>query len=405
MRILFLTDNFPPESNAPASRTYDHCKVWVAKGHRVTVITCAPNAPMGRLHKGYKNRLVSREEIDDIQVIRVWSYITDNSSSLKRILDYLSYMFMAIVVGVWQKKPDTIIGTSPQFFTVCAAWFLSKRFRCPYVFELRDIWPASIQALGAMKNPVIMKVLEILELFLYRQAHRVISVTHAFKQDLIQRGIKEEKIKVVTNGVDLNLFRPRERDLRLVEGLEGKLVVGYIGNLGIAQHLETLLQCAALTSDPRVQYLIMGEGVRKSALMEMGAHLENVTFLDFVPKSEVPKYWALLDAAIIHLKKDKIFESFIPSKIFECMAMGIPLLHGVPGESADIVVQSQSGLLFEPESPEDLHQKVLQILNRPELRKNLSQAGIQSANNYSRPHLAQQLLVEIEDPGESRRAA
>ena len=152
MKILFLSDNFPPEVNAPASRTFEHCKAWVKAGHQVTVITCAPNFPKGRVYDGYKNRLWSREEVDGVCVIRVWSYITANEGFLKRILDYVSFMFSASVAGLFVKRPDVIVGTSPQFFTACAAWFLGLVRRRPYVFELRDLWPESIRAVSAMKE-------------------------------------------------------------------------------------------------------------------------------------------------------------------------------------------------------------------------------------------------------------
>ncbi len=208
MHILFLSDNFPPEVNAPASRTFEHCREWVAAGHKVTVITCAPNFPKGVVFEGFRNRLWQKSEVDGITVIRVWSYITKNEGFAKRILDYVSYMFTAFWASLFVRRVDVIVGTSPQFFTACAAYAASVFKRRPWVFELRDIWPESIRAVGAAKDSMLLDWLEKLELFLYRRADAVISVTHAFKRNLITRGIDGAKIAVVTNGVDTTRFQP-----------------------------------------------------------------------------------------------------------------------------------------------------------------------------------------------------
>jgi hypothetical protein len=177
MHILFLSDNFPPEVNAPASRTYEHCREWVKAGHTVTVITCAPNFPKGEVFEGYSNRLWQRDDVDGIRVVRVWSYITPNEAFAKRVLDYMSYMVMAFVAAFFVRRVDVIVGTSPQFFTVCAAYGVSLVKRRPWLFELRDIWPESISAVGAMKSGWLLDALEGLELFLYRKAAAIVSDT------------------------------------------------------------------------------------------------------------------------------------------------------------------------------------------------------------------------------------
>jgi len=189
MRILFLSDNFPPEVNAPASRTYEHCREWVKAGCQVTVITCAPNFPTGKVFEGYANRLWAREVVDGIEVIRVWSFITANEGFLKRTLDYLSFMVTATLASLFVPRPDVIVATSPQFFCACAGWLTSILRWRPYVFELRDIWPESIRAVGAMKNELVFHLLEKIELFLYRRAARVVAVTRSFPKLLAARGM------------------------------------------------------------------------------------------------------------------------------------------------------------------------------------------------------------------------
>jgi hypothetical protein len=169
MHILFLTDNFPPETNAPASRTYEHAMRWVRAGHKVTVVTGAPNFPSGKIHAGYSNALWRRETMDGIDVVRVWTYITANEGFLKRTLDYVSFMVAAILASPFLPRPDIIVGTSPQFFTPCAALVVSWWRRRPFVFELRDLWPDSIVAVGAMRETLAIRLLRKLEYFLYRR--------------------------------------------------------------------------------------------------------------------------------------------------------------------------------------------------------------------------------------------
>ena len=189
MHILFLSDNFPPETNAPAHRTWDHVREWTAMGHPVTVITCAPNFPRGKVFPGYKNRLWQRETIEGVEVIRVWTYITANAGFAPRILDYLSFMTASFLAGLFVRGPDTVVATSPQFFTAVAGWALSKVRRRPFVFELRDLWPETILAVDAMRAGVLVRCLEGLARFLYRQADLVVPVTRAFERHLIEEGV------------------------------------------------------------------------------------------------------------------------------------------------------------------------------------------------------------------------
>lgn len=405
MHILFLTDNFPPEVNAPASRTVEHCREWVRAGHSVTVVTCAPNFPTGKIFPGYQNHLYQRETTDGIKAIRVWSYVTANEGFLRRTLDYLSFMASASLIAPFVCKADVVVATSPQFFTACAGWFIGAVKRRPFVFELRDLWPESIRAVGAMQDGVVLRALERLELFLYRRASAIVTVTHSFRTALIARGIDQEKISVVTNGADVARFKPRPKDPELVEmlGLKGKMVVGYIGTHGMAHALHTLLDAAALIarspSGKNVQILFLGDGAAKRELKADAKRrqLENVSFLNTVPKSEVTRYWSLLDLSVIHLKRTQLFTTVIPSKLFECMAMGIPVLHGVEGESARIVDAEGVGLTFEPENSVELAEKILLLTTDEEARRRFSERGTQAAQRYDRTRLAASMLSVLEE--------
>lgn len=404
MHILFLTDNFPPEVNAPASRTHEHCRQWVRAGHRVTVVTCAPNFPQGKVFDGYKNKLWQREHIDGIEVIRVWSYITANEGFSRRVLDYVSFMLAGGIAALFVRRPDVVVGTSPQFFTAVAAWFVGLVKRRPYVFELRDLWPESIKAVGAMKQSRVLDALERLELFLYRKAARVISVTHSFRENLQRRGIPGDKIGVITNGVDIAQFKPRPKDeaLETALGLQGKFVAGYVGTHGMAHALETLLDAAEkLQQTPdgdQYRFLLLGDGARKTALVSdaQSRGLRNVVFVDSVPKDQVPRYWSLLDVSVIHLRKTELFTTVIPSKLFECMGMGIPVLHGVEGESAGIVQREDVGQVFEPENADALVTEIVDLSNAPERLAHYRARGLDAAKRYDRGALATAMLEQLQ---------
>lgn len=400
MHVLFLTDNFPPEVNAPASRTFEHCREWVKAGCQVTVITCAPNFPKGRVYEGYRNRLWQTETVDGVRVIRVWSYITANEGFVKRILDYQSFMISSAIASLFVRGVDVVVGTSPQFFTACAGWMVGALKRIPFVFELRDIWPESIKAVGAMGDSMAIRILERVEMFLYRKASLIVSVTHAFKGKLIARGIDGSKIQVVTNGVDMSRFKPIPKDSELMQqlGLEGKFVGGYVGTHGLAHHLETILDAAQMLAAEQggdhFHFILLGDGARKEALRQDAARrgLSNVTFVESVSKDEVVRYWSLLDVSIIHLRKTDLFTTVIPSKLFECMGMGLPVLHGVEGESADIVQEAQAGIVFEPENASELVRQMKRLASTPSEYECYREKCLVAAKKYDRSALAIKML-------------
>ncbi|MEI2780677.1 MAG: glycosyltransferase family 4 protein [Candidatus Competibacter sp.] len=406
MRILFLTDNFPPEVNAPASRTFEHCREWVRADHQVTVITGAPNFPKGRLFPGYRNRLWQRETLDGIDVVRVWTYIAANQGVVKRTLDYLSFMVTGFLAGLFQRRPDVIVGTSPQFLTNCAAWMLSVFRWRPFVFELRDLWPESIKTVGRDERlGGDLRLLERLELFLYRRAAVVVAVTESFRRNLVARGIDpEQDRRGHSTGLISAASNPLARDPELAErfGLAGKFVAGYIGTHGMAHALETVLDAAAriraLPEGADVRFVLLGDGASKESLKKtaetMG--LDTVLFLDTVPKEDVPRYWSLLDVSIIHLRKADNFTQVIPSKLFEGMGMGIPVLHGVAGESAGIVEREGVGLAFEPENVGALCEGVLRLARDRTLYERLRTRCLEAAPRYDRTARARELLAILE---------
>ncbi|GIT98069.1 glycosyltransferase family 4 protein [Sulfurovum sp. TSL1] len=395
MKILFITDNFIPEVNAPATRTVEHCKEWIKEGVEITIITCAPNFPHGKIYEGYKNKLYQKETIDGIEVIRVWSYMAANSGFIKRVSDYFSFALMAFFVGLFQKY-DIVIATSPQFFTTWSAWGISKIRRKPWVFELRDLWPESIRTVGAMKNKAALDWLEKIELGLYKDADKIIAVTEAFKSNLIQRGIDPDKIGVITNGSNIDLFSPRKKDDILLKSLdlENKFIFGYIGTHGMAHSLDFIVQSLSKIDDEDIHFLFIGDGSMKNKIMDMALELSltNITFLNPIAKDEVPGYLSIIDVSLAPLIKSDTFKTVIPSKIFEASAMCKPTLLGVEGQAQEILEKYHAGLCFLPEDEEDFLKKVLLLKNDSKLYSDLVNGCGALAQDYDRKKLAKRML-------------
>lgn len=361
MKILFITDNFPPEVNAPANRGFDHAVEWVKMGYQVTVITCQPNFPKGKIFEGYKNSFYTVEYIQGIKVVRVWSFVTANEGFIKRSFDYFSFAISSLIAGIFIKT-DVILATSPQFFTTFSGNLLSIFKRKPWILEIRDLWPDSIVAVGALSSESnIYKLLKRLESYFYRSAKRVIVVTDSFKQYLIQdHKITDEKIGVFKNGIiGSSLSDIHVKELKsLRESLKipsNTKIISYIGTHGLAHGLEFIMHCAKSLENSNLHFLFIGDGAKKRELLDLKAKLKlsNVTFIDTIPKSNLYKYIHLSDYALVNLKKSDEFKNVIPSKIFENVLARKPILLGVEGESKKIIEDYNVGVCFEPENEKD----------------------------------------------------
>ena len=408
MRILFLSHYFPPEVNAPASRTYEHCRQWVEEGHDVTVVTCFPNHPSGKIFPGYRNRLYQREEKAGITIVRLWTYITPNEGIFKRTLNYVLFMVMTILAAPFLRRTDVVITTSPQFFNGLAGYFVSRLKRAPWLLEIRDLWPDSILAVGAIKNARVIALLKRLELFAYRKADRIVVVTDAFLRHIRDLGIPAGKITVIKNGVDLSLFSPGPRDhaFAATHGLAGKFVASYVGTHGMAHGLESVLEAAAqLRSEDGIRFLLVGAGAAKQRLAEKRAAmgLDNVVMLDQLDRSLMPAVWSVSDACLVTLRKTPLFLTVIPSKIFEIMGMQKPIILGVEGESADIVGAAGAGLCVEPENASALADAVLKLFRDPDFSRQLGASGhAYVVANHDRRALARYYLEIVQQTAAGR---
>jgi glycosyltransferase involved in cell wall biosynthesis len=388
MHILFLSHYFPPEVNAPASRTFEHCRQWVEDGDDVTVLTCFPNHPAGKLYPGFRNRLFHRSSWHNMQVIRLLTYITPNEGFLKRSANYVFYMLVAILASIFVRRVDVVMTTSPQFFNGIAGYFVSMLKRAPWVLEIRDLWPESILELGAIRNRHIIRLLEAMAHFAYRKADHIVVVTEAFKRHIVELGIDPDKITVLKNGVDLSLFKKTERDPDFANsiGLGGRFIVSYVGTHGLAHGLETVLEAAHILRDRKdIGFMLVGDGAAKRGLLTMCAErdLKNVVMLDQQDRSRMPAIWAASDACLVVLRDKPVFRTVIPSKIFEIMAMRSPIILGVAGESQDIVQQAGAGLCVQPENAQALADAVVTLSDNPSFAASL---GIQGFDYVVRYH-------------------
>ena len=411
LNILFLTDNFPPERNVPAMRTWEHVSRWVKDGHKVTIITTAPNFPQGKPLAGYTNRWYMKEDMGGGTVIRVKSYIAANEGFLKRILDYVSFMVTGGIVAMFQKRPDILITTSPQFFCAVAGWVVSRLRRLPWIFELRDLWPASIVAVGAMKEGIAIKTLYWMEMSMYRAADRVIAVTKGLKQDLVDRGIPSDKIVVVRNGADTNRFTPRPKDATFVEkfGLQGKFVVGYYGTIGMGAGVQTAVDAGRVLRDrgrDDIVIMLAGAGAEydevEKSIQEQG--LTNVKLLPPFDQADMPAVWSLLDAAIVMMKDRPLFRATISSKTFEALAMGMPVIMSLPaGEATGLVDEYGFGINVLPENPEDMANAIQKLADDPALTKALGQKALEASRDFSRERSAGLVMDVVQDVMAERR--
>jgi glycosyltransferase involved in cell wall biosynthesis len=401
MHILFLTDNFIPESNAPAIRTHYNAAHWVKRGHKVTIITCVPNFPSGVVFEGYENRIHQTEVIDGIRVCRVWSFISPNKGVFLRILDFLSFMVSAIIAGLFVKKVDIVVGTSPQLFTICAAQFLARLKGCPFVFEMRDIWPESFSAVDISYARLLTAFGRPLAFQMYKSADHMIVLSHSFKTYLIQLGLKPHKISVIPNGINRDVFFPRDpdADLELKLDLKGKFVVGYIGTHGRAHALDVIAKAAKLAQKhpdlKTIKFVTVGTGEQFDELALAFRGLDNVLMIGQVSASEIHRYWSILDVGIVHLRRSKIFEMVIPSKMFEGIGMGVPLLFGVRGESARIVKENASGICFLPESPKSLINALREMKKKKGFRRRIRIQSPLVATKFDRKKLANDMEKQL----------
>jgi glycosyltransferase involved in cell wall biosynthesis len=415
VRILFFSHYFPPEVNAPANRTHEHCREWVKAGHEVHVVTCVPSHPLGRPFAGYRRRWYQHELVDGIHVHRVWTHLAPNKGVLRRTLNYLSFVPTA-ALRAWRLGPfDAAIGTSPQFFCAVAAWTYTRLRPIPWVFELRDLWPESIPAVGAMKKSFALRLLERLEMRMYRDATAIVCVTRSFVRTLQSRGIQAEKLHFVPNGIEPSFWQAADRDGARAElGIAaGEVLACYVGTIGMAHGLGAVLEAAAAlrSSAPNVKVLIVGDGAELESMRAIAARddLTNVRFTGLVAREKVPAILAASDIALVTLKPSDVFKTVLPSKMFEAMAARRAILLGVEGEARATLERAGGGVAFRPGDADALAAAIARLASDEEARDRMGASGAAFvAREFSRQTWARRyigVLSRLRLPGRAKQPA
>jgi glycosyltransferase involved in cell wall biosynthesis len=379
MRILYISQYFPPEMGAPAGRCYGFARRWAQMGDDVTVLTAVPNHPAGVIYPGYKNRF-SREEVDGIKVARVMIFPAPNKGVFKRSLNYLSFLISSIAGGIGLPSTEVVIASSPQLLVALSGYIISRIKRSPFVFEVRDLWPESLVAVGAARGGVSIRSLGMLARFLYRKADLIVVVTRSFIDHLAGLEIPRNKIHLIPNGIDTSLFPDKVsgEQVRKQYNLSGKFVCSYIGTLGMAHNLSTIINSAKLLEEKQgIHFLLVGDGAERERLEGevKKLALRNITFTGRVERDSVPSFLAASDISLVLLKNDPLFRTVIPSKMFEAMAAGVPIILGVAGEAKDILIEAKAGIPITPDSEEELAGAVLKLYRDGKIRRCYGENG------------------------------
>jgi colanic acid biosynthesis glycosyl transferase WcaI len=388
VKILYISQYFPPEMGAPAARADELARYWASAGHVVSVLTGFPNHPTGVVPTEWRSRLrhlAFHEKVGAVDVYRTWLWPLPNRKAHERMRNYSSFCVSAALRGMSIPRPDVIIATSPQLLVGLAGWWLAFIRRIPFVFEVRDLWPESLAAVGAGdENSLLHRCLSAIANFLYRNADHIVVVTPAFKDHLIEhRQVPAKKISVVENGVEIDLFSPSpaaaNQALRRDLGVDGKFLVCYVGTMGMAHGLETLLDAAAQlqSQNAGIQFVLIGEGAEKARIQVLAESrgLANVRFLDQQPREKIPAFISASDACLVLLKKTEVFKTVIPTKMLEFMSCSRPVILGVDGQARKIVEEAAAGIVIEPGDAAALGKAILQLAGDPELCHRLGTQG------------------------------
>jgi colanic acid biosynthesis glycosyl transferase WcaI len=415
VKILYVTQYYPPEMGAPAARASELAHHWAVAGHDVSVLTGFPNHPTGVVPDQWRprlRRLAYREKVDGVTIYRTWLWPLPNRKAHERMRNYASFFLSAALRGLALPRPDVIIASSPQLLVGLSGWWLSFIRHVPLVFEVRDLWPESLVAVGAgQENSLLHTALSKIARFLYERANLIAVVTPAFKEHLILRWrVPAEKIAVIENGVETDLFKPADASaahaVRSDLGAESRFLVCYVGTMGMAHGLETLLDAAATLQreNPKVLFLLVGEGAEKERIKALASsrQLANVKFFDQQPREKIPALISASDACLVLLKKTDVFKTVIPTKMLEFMSCERSVILAVDGQARQILEEAGAGLVIEPENADSLAQAIIQLSSNPELREVFGKKGrAYIVEKFSRSRTAEryiEVLSALIDP-------
>ena len=395
--ILFLTHYFPPEVNAPASRTYEHASRWVKIGARVTVITNNPNHPHGKLFEGYRNQFFQRESVNGIKVIRVKTFLTPNARFIKRIFNYIFYAIMSIGASLRVKRVDIVIATSPQFFCGVAGAIIGKLKRKPFALEVRDLWPDAIINLQVLSNKWLISILRGVEKWLYFSSQVIITTSDPQRNYIAATGYSNKQIFTIPNGVDLELFDVNSTSPNNHETLNGKFLVTYTGTFGIVQGLDVLLETSKLMESYKdIHFLLIGDGEERKNIIKKYHELnsKNLTILPLQTKEKIVGLIGKSEIGIVIRKNLPVSKTMISAKMFEYLAMKKPVIFSTGmAEDARLAEKFGFGLVIQPEDPYKLKNAILKLYLDENLRKKMGENGLKAVKQiYNRKILAEKML-------------
>lgn len=401
MRILYVSQYFPPEMGAPAARVHELSRAWVRRGHAVTVLTGFAHHPTGVKAPSDRGVLTRRERVDDIDVVRTYVHAAPNRGTLRRMISYASFMASAATVGRLRvRRPDVVVATSPQLLCAAAGYALARTLGAPFVFEVRDLWPESILAVEAMRDNLLVGALKGLARFLYAHCDQIVTVGAGYRRGIAERyAVPESSMEVVRNGIDTTLFvpGPRDNEVRRAYGWNDRFVCLYAGTLGMAHGLQTVLEAARQLKHarPDVLFAFVGAGAEKEALQQTAAAwgLANVQFIDQQPKARVPLFYAACDLGLVTLRDTPLFQEVLPSKMFEYLGMERPILTNVGGEARAVIEAASGGVYVPAGNAAALAEAIERLACQPDKLAAMGRAGRQYVlTHFDRSRLAEDYL-------------
>jgi glycosyltransferase involved in cell wall biosynthesis len=397
VRLLILTQYYPPETGAPQNRLSDLAQRLHQAGHQVTVLTALPNYPRGEIFENYRGRLLMEESRSGIRIVRTWIYATPRKGFVRRLLNYFSFVFSSFVLGVWKAgSPEIVIVESPPLFLGLSAWLLAFFKNARLVFNVSDLWPDSAVAMGILHNPWLIRLSKWLEEFLYRRSFLITGQTQGIV-DNIQSRFPDKRVALITNGVDIKRFMhaagDRKSEIKNEFALTDKFVVGYAGLHGLAQGLESVIQAAGLLATEKdIVFAFFGDGPEKEKLVQLVNHLglQNFRFYPSQMTERMPAIIGSFDIALVPLRRLELFKGALPSKMFEAMAAAVPIVVSIDGEARALVERARAGLFVEAEDSKAMAGAILELYRD---RERLTTLGL-NGRQYVIEHYDRQKIAE-----------
>ena len=400
MKLIILTQYFPHETGAPQNRLFSLAKNIVRQGHTVEVLTAMPNYPKSEIFEEYRGKKFHCEELEGIKTYRSWIYVSKKTGIARRLLNYFSFVLSSVRLAKKCGPADYILVESPPLFLSWSAFHIAKIKKAKVIFNVSDLWPESAEQLGIVTNRLFLRWAYQLESWSYKKAFLVTGQTKGICENISSR-FPTIKPLWVPNGVDIDVYNSvvEDQEWKQTLGLSGKKVFMYAGIIGHAQHLETIVEAANILKERNdIKLVMVGDGPVKQNLIEYNTTLNaGVIFLPNTPKMKVLGMIASCYGFIVPLKKLDLFKGAIPSKIFDPLALGVPICLGVEGEAQHIFIdEGKSGLFFEPENANALAETIRILANDSDLKNKMGTNGREFVyRRFNRAEIASSLISKI----------